>query len=60
MPNTRSLEYHMANAPLKLARAMVMQGKRIPVTVQAHLEALGMDVGALEQRLIEQQRQQEV
>lgn len=42
-------EYHT----LRMARAAVLNGAPIPAQIQAQLEARGIDVGALEQRLLQ-------
>lgn len=39
--------------PFRAAREAVLSGQAIPATVSATLEARGVDVGALEQRLKE-------
>lgn len=39
--------------PYRIARAAVLNGEQIPSATQATLEARGVDVGALEQRLKE-------
>jgi hypothetical protein len=54
MPNTHLPEPQ--RQPEHIAREAVLSGQRIPVAVQAQLEARGIDVGALEQRLIAQQQ----
>jgi hypothetical protein len=42
--------------PFVVARLAVLRGEHIPATTQARLEALGVDVPAMEQRLIEMNR----
>lgn len=56
MQNTHLPEMQEHDAPLIAARRYVLMGHRIPARTQAQLEARGIDVGALEQRLIEQQQ----
>lgn len=41
------------NNPLRLARSAILNGVPVPQTVQAQLEAQGIDVGALQTRLME-------
>jgi hypothetical protein len=40
--------------PLRIVRAAILNGVAIPATAIAQLEALGIDVGKLEQRIRQQ------
>lgn len=50
MQNTPS---HDENSPFRIARRAVMNGEPIPADVHIKLAAQGVDVGALEYRLIQ-------
>lgn len=47
------------NSPYRIARSAILNGEPIPVDAQIKLAAQGVDVGALEQRLIQAQERRD-